>query len=69
MLAYGGADVGLGNVEVERLHTNTQYLLGELGRLGLVQNFKKQRYLFTYTKGSKGSTKLNPLRTKPTPVL
>ena len=40
--ALGGADdVGLGCREIT-LQTDTQYLLGELGRLGLVQDSEKQ---------------------------
>ena len=71
MVFLSGADVGLGDSQLETLHTNTQYLLGEFGRLGcLVQDSKMQGYLFTYTKGSKGNTgtKLNHLCTSATPI-
>ena len=50
---------------VHKVHTNTQYLLGELGRHRLVRDSEKQGY----TKGSKGDIKLNPPRTNPTSVL
>ena len=61
--ALGGADEGLGDAQIERLHTNTQYILGELGRVGdLVQDSEIQGYLFTYTIGPKGNIKVNLLR-------
>ena len=50
---------------VDKLNTNTQYLLGELGRRRLVRDSEIQGH----TKWFKGNIKLNPLRTKPTPVL
>ena len=43
---------------VDRLHTNTQYLLGELGRGKLVRYPEEQGYV----KMSQGNIKLNPLR-------
>ena len=57
MRAGGGADIGLENAGEDKLHTNTQHLLGELGRLGLKQDSEKQGY----AKGSKKeSVKLDP---------
>ena len=50
---------------VDKLHTNTQYLLGELGRDKLVRGSEIQGC----TKRLQGNIKPNPLCMKPTPVL
>ena len=40
--ALGGAYVDLGDAQVDILHTNTQYLLGELSPLDVVCNSLKR---------------------------
>ena len=50
---------------VGKLHTNAQYLVGELGRHRLVRDSEIQGYI----KVAEDNIKLNPLRKKSTPVL
>ena len=50
---------------IGKLHTNTEYLLGELGRGSLVRDSEQPKC----AKRSQENVKLNPLRIKPTPVL
>ena len=61
VICYGLDGAGDYPWNVDKVHTNTQYLLDELGRGRLIRDSETQ----WCTKWSQGNIKLNPPRVKP----